>query len=76
MCRHAARLGFHTHVFESYGKFNISSVRLLRRFLRHHRIEVVHTHGYKTDVVACLARARDGLQVESLLRTDGGRAPG
>lgn len=55
VCLRAAEFGFDTHVFESHGRFNPASVRLLRDYLRSERIDVLHTHGYKTDLLGLLA---------------------
>lgn len=55
LCQHAGRLGAETHVFEAFGKFNPSAITALRRFIRDRNIDIVHSHGYKTDLVGCLA---------------------
>jgi glycosyltransferase involved in cell wall biosynthesis len=55
LCVSAKQLGAETHVFEAYGKFNFSAVTALRAFIRERRIDIVHTHGYKTDLVGMLA---------------------
>lgn len=55
LCQHAARLGFRTQVFECIGRFNFSAVVKLRRFIRANDIHILHTHGYKTDIIGCLA---------------------
>src|SRR5207302_9696286 len=51
----AARLGLRTQVFESYGKLSLSAIGQLRRFIRKNRIDILHTHGYKTDIIGRLA---------------------
>lgn len=55
LCAVAVELGFHTQVFESYGKLSRSAVGQLRKFLREQKIDILHTHGYKTDIIGCLA---------------------
>ena len=55
LCTEAARQGFQTQVFEAYGKVNWSAVRMLKRYLQAERIDVLHTHGYKTDIIGMLA---------------------
>ncbi len=55
LCREASKLGFSTHVFESFGKFNPSAVRSLRGFLVQNKIDILHTHGYKTDLIGLLS---------------------
>jgi glycosyltransferase involved in cell wall biosynthesis len=55
LCAVAAKMGFRTRVFESYGKFSRSAIGQLRQFLLEHEIDILHTHGYKTDLIGCLA---------------------
>ena len=55
LCTVAGELGFRTHVIESYGKLSRSAIRQLRRVLLEQEIDVLHTHGYKTDLVGLLA---------------------
>lgn len=55
LCTVATELGFQTHVIESYGKLSRSAVGQLRRVLIDHEIDILHTHGYKTDLIGSLA---------------------
>jgi len=55
VCAAAAQSGFRTQIFESYGKLSRSAIRQLRDFIRAHHIDIVHTHGYKTDILGRLA---------------------
>ena len=55
LCTVASEFGFQTHVIESYGKLSRSAVGQLRRVLIDHRIDILHTHGYKTDLIGSLA---------------------
>ncbi len=55
LCVEAARLGIRTHVFESYGRLSRTAIGQLRDFMRDHEIDILHTHGYKTDVIGFLA---------------------
>lgn len=55
LCREAEHVGIQTHVFTSYGKLSLSAIRQIRQFIREKRIDVVHTHGYKTDILGTLA---------------------
>jgi glycosyltransferase involved in cell wall biosynthesis len=57
LCEQAALYGAKTHTFDSFGRFNLTSVTQLRRFIRERQIDIVHTHGYKTDLVGLLATA-------------------
>lgn len=51
----AADAGFKTHIINALGRFNWSAVTKLRALIRSERIDVVHSHGYKTDIAALLA---------------------
>jgi glycosyltransferase involved in cell wall biosynthesis len=55
LCKHAAQDGLRTYVFESHGRLSLSAVGQVRRFIRENAIDILHTHGYKTDVIGCLA---------------------
>jgi glycosyltransferase involved in cell wall biosynthesis len=55
LCEHAAGLGLPTKVFESHGKLSLSAVGQIRRFIRDAKIDVLHTHGYKSDLIGYLA---------------------
>ena len=55
LCVEAARMGMGTQVFESYGRLSHSAVGQLRNFIRDREIDILHTHGYKTDVLGYLA---------------------
>lgn len=55
LCAQAARSGIPTQVFESHGKLSLSAIGQLRRFIRGHGIDILHTHGYKTDIIGYLA---------------------
>lgn len=58
LCREAQILGFNTRIFEAYGRVNWSAISQLRRFLISEDIQILHTHGYKTDVIGLLATWR------------------
>ena len=55
LCGVADELGFQTHVIESYGRLSRSAIGQLRRYLLERQIDIVHTHGYKTDLIGSLA---------------------
>lgn len=44
-----------TVVFDSQGRVDLRTVLQVRRFLRKHRIDILHSHGYKSDIVAFFA---------------------
>ncbi len=51
----AERLGFSAHVIEAPGRFNPAAIGQLRKLIREQQIDVVHSHGYKADLIALLA---------------------
>ena len=65
LCVEASRLGIRTHVFEAHGKLSRAAIGQLRRFVRDHEIDILHTHGYKTDVIGFLALRGTGCRMVS-----------
>jgi len=55
LCTEASKLGFPAHKIECDRKFNLSAVRNLRTHINKHKIDIIHTHGYKTDLIGRLA---------------------
>ena len=55
ICREAAFAGFQTHIFEAFGKVNFSAVRKIRDYIKRNDIDILHTHGYKVDMIGLLA---------------------
>ncbi len=55
LCVEAARDGLRTHVIEAPGRVNWSAVTGLREYLLTNDVHILHTHGYKTDLVGLLA---------------------
>jgi glycosyltransferase involved in cell wall biosynthesis len=60
LCVHAAQLGLPTQVFESHGKLSLSAIAQLRAFIHENRIDVLHTHGYKMDIIGLFATVGTG----------------
>jgi glycosyltransferase involved in cell wall biosynthesis len=61
----AARLGFPAHVITAPGRFNPSAILQLRRVIQDYGINVIHSHGYKADVLALLAAINTGCKTLS-----------
>jgi glycosyltransferase involved in cell wall biosynthesis len=61
--REAEKFGFLTRVFEAYGKANWDAVRQLRHFLAEEKVHILHTHGYKQDIIALLAARGTGCKL-------------
>lgn len=55
LCVEAENLGFSTATIDAPGKFNFSAVRKLKAYLQEQRIDILHTHFYKTDLLGLLA---------------------
>ena len=55
LCREAQKLGFRSHSIQAYGRANFSAVKLLRDLILENDIHILHTHGYKTDIVGLIA---------------------
>lgn len=55
LCKEAEKIGIKTHIFKAYGKANFGAIFLLRNFIRQKKINIIHTHGYKTDIIGVLA---------------------
>jgi len=51
----AKELGFETAIIEAYGRFNLSAVTKLRDLIKAKNIHILHTHGYKQDLIGFLA---------------------
>lgn len=55
LCREASRLGVGTRVFEAPGKLSLKAIGQIRDFIRENRIQILHTHGYKPDIIGRVA---------------------
>lgn len=65
LCREASELGFQTKVFDSPGKVNFSAVAALCRYLKKEKVDILHTHGYKQDMIGLLAARMAGCRIIS-----------
>lgn len=55
LCEEARRRGFRTVLFDGPGKLSAAAIAQLRAFIRSERIDVLHTHFYKSDLIGRLA---------------------
>ena len=55
LCNEAEKMGFPTVIFQSYGRLSFQSITMLRKFIKKNNIDILHTHGYKTDIIGLLA---------------------
>jgi glycosyltransferase involved in cell wall biosynthesis len=51
----ARALGFSAPVFEAHGRTSWAARKVIRRFILDNDVQVVHSHGYKTDLMAAIA---------------------
>ena len=65
LCIEASRLGFPGHIIESNEKFGFSSIKKLKNLIQEQQIDILHTHGYKTDFVGLLATAGTSCKIIS-----------
>lgn len=56
----AKKRGLPVEIFACNGRFDRAAVRAIRNFMAANSIEVVHTHGYKSDLYGCFAAKRLG----------------
>ena len=57
LCQEAQKLHFPSHVLKSYGRINFTAASKLKHFIKKHEIDLLHTHGYKTDLIGLMATA-------------------
>lgn len=55
VCDRAGLLGIEQVVFEAPGRLSLKAVKQIRGFIDRAGIDIVHTHGYKTDLIGLLA---------------------
>lgn len=65
LCREAEKLGFRSHIIEACGRVNFSAIYELRKYIQRNRIQVLHTHGYKTDLIGLLSTRGTGCKIVS-----------
>ncbi len=51
----ARRLGLETHIIISGGRFDLNTAGKLADFIRENKVEIIHTHNYKANLLAFLA---------------------
>lgn len=56
LCQYAEKLGFRTLTVHAPGKLSSSAVGQLRRFIEAEGVDILHTHGYKSDILGAFAK--------------------
>lgn len=59
----AKELNLSTFVIDCNGRFDLGAVLKLKKFIRGHKIEILHTHNYKSDVIGLLAAKLSGIPI-------------
>ena len=52
-------------ILESRSESNITTIRNLCRVVREHDIDIIHTHGYKSDILGLIAARKSGIKAIS-----------
>lgn len=55
ICSQGAALGFRTTIFDAPGRLSRAAAGMMRAYIRDQDIHVLHTHGYKSDIIGALA---------------------
>jgi glycosyltransferase involved in cell wall biosynthesis len=63
ICKEAEKIGVSTKIFNAYGRVNFSAVRQVKEYILKHNINILHTHGYKTDIIGLFARYGTGCKL-------------
>jgi len=58
----ARNLGLNTVVFESKGRLDFKTIHRVQKFIRDYKIDILHTHNYKSDIIGFLAAKTTGIQ--------------
>jgi len=51
----AKNMDLKTAVFESRGKFDLNTIAQIRKFLKQNKIDILHSHNYKSDILGFCA---------------------
>jgi glycosyltransferase involved in cell wall biosynthesis len=55
LCKEAERLGIRSKVFEVANKADFSVIQSIRNYIVNKKIDIIHTHFYKADIIGLLA---------------------
>ena len=61
LTRQYKQLGLATHEIAMRGKFDLSAISKLANVLRDQEFDLIHTHGYKSDIIGLLAARKAGI---------------
>ncbi|MCF7980447.1 MAG: glycosyltransferase [Pseudomonadales bacterium] len=63
LVREYKKTGLATHAIPMSGRFDLSAVKRLSDLLTTEHVDLIHTHGYKSDILGLLAARRAGIPV-------------
>jgi glycosyltransferase involved in cell wall biosynthesis len=55
------KLDLHCHIVNMRSKFDLSAVSKMAELIKKHNVHIVHTHGYKSDIIGVLAARKAGI---------------
>ncbi len=61
----ASEMGFETDLIHARGPYDPGTILSTVSLIRKHRIDIIHTHGYKSDIIGCMAAKIAGIPVIS-----------
>lgn len=61
LTRQYKQLGLETHEIAMRGKFDLAAISKLAKVLRNEDFDLIHTHGYKSDIIGLLAAKKAGI---------------
>jgi glycosyltransferase involved in cell wall biosynthesis len=70
----ARKAGYRCHIIPCRGRFDFGAARRLRALVREEKFQIVHSHGYKADLISLLATSR--LRVRNVATPHGWSAKG
>ena len=56
------KLGLGCHIISMKNKFDYSAVNRLAKLIQDEKIDIIHTHGYKSDIIGILAARKAGIK--------------
>ncbi len=51
-----------THVLQEYGRLSLRTIPELCRMIREKNVDIIHTHGYKSDILGLIAAKKTGIK--------------
>lgn len=60
--RRFRQLGLVAHQIEMQGRFDIAGILKLSRLIKKQKIDIIHTHGYKSDIMGLIAAKMTGIK--------------